>query len=156
MKILLVFVLSLIVLTGMAQPPKNGNAKTPVVKKIKPKLTTRLGNYTDSATIGVDELTALILNPLQIADDKKNAYAITTYGLMYTRQGVTENEDLDKTSPATSSISSRFTTTPFPEIWMNNIRSQLKPGEELYFYDVVVKDAQGKLWFAPNLKLRSR
>jgi hypothetical protein len=33
------------------------------------------------------------------------------------------------------------------------ITEQLKPGEEIFFFDVVVKDAQGRLMFAPNLKL---
>jgi hypothetical protein len=138
----------------MAQPPKPKPKAVTAQKPKLPKLKTALGNRSDSAVnVTVDEATQLILLPLTITDDKKGMYSISTYECMYRRKGVTENEESGKVSPITSIVVEQFKTTPLSEIWKKTITEQLQPGEEISFYDIVVKDAQGRLMFAPNLKL---
>lgn len=150
--VLLVFGSSL-----FAQTPRTVTPKTVAAKKYSPpKLTTLIGTTTDSATVSVDEALKLIAQPLRIFDDKKTAYAVASYQFMYTRKGVTEDEGTGKVSPATSIVDAMFKTTPLPELWQKNITEQLKSGESLFFFDVVVKDNQGHLYFAPNLKLKIR
>ena len=139
-----------------AQPPKNNRQKTPVAVAVKPVFKTSLGNLTDTATILVEELSQLIAVPLRVTDDKKNTYPIISYRLLYTKQGVTENEEMTKAMPTSSKASGYFTSTPLPAIWVDNIRQGLKPGEEMLFFDVVVKDPQGKLWFVPSLKIKTK
>ena len=56
-------------------------------------------------------------------------------------------------SPQTDIAADRFTVTPLPEIWQSNINEFLHTGEELFFFDVIVFDKQGKLFFAPELKI---
>ena len=53
-----------------------------------------------------------------------------------------------------SNVSDRFNETPLPKLWRNILTEQMKPGEELYFFDIVAKDAQGRLMFAPDLRLK--
>jgi hypothetical protein len=125
------------------------------VQKFKPpKLYISLGAKKDTLiTAGVDEVTALINQSLSVTDDKKGVYTITSYQCLYKRKAVTEDEETGKVSPTTSIVVQRFSTTPLSEIWRKTISEQLKPGEEISFFDIVVKDAQGHLMFAPALKI---
>jgi hypothetical protein len=139
---------------AVAQKPKPV-VKAAAQKIILPKLKTALGNRSDTmVTVSVDEATKLVTLPLTITDDKKAVYSISSYQCMYRRKGVTENEETGKVTPITSMVADIFKTTPLPEIWKKIITEQLKPGEEIFFFDVVVKNAEGRLMFAPNLKLQ--
>ncbi len=130
-------------------------ATAPAVQKFKlPKLYTSLGTKKDTLiTAGVDETTALINQPLSVTDDKKAVYTISSYQCLYKRKAVTEDEESGKVSPITSIVVQQFKTTPLSEIWRKTISEQLKAGEEITFFDIVVKDAQNRLMFAPSLKI---
>ena len=69
------------------------------------------------------------------------------------KKTVTEDEQTGKVSPATSMVADRFTATPLPGLWINKIREELKAGEELYFFDVIAKDAKGRVMYASSLKI---
>jgi len=140
---------------AMAQTTKPARPKEAPVQKFKPpKLKTSLGSRSDSsAVVPVDEALQLIMLPLTVVDDKKNKYNISSYQCMYKRRAVTENEETGKVSPVTSIVAEVFKTTPLPEIWKKTITEQLRSGEEIFFFDIVAKDAQGHLMFAPNIKL---
>ena len=156
MKTLLSIICLFTLVTAGAQPPKNNRQKNPVVVATKPVFKTSLADLVNTATILVEELTQLIAVPFKVTDDKKNTYPIVSYRLLYTKQGVTENEEMTKAMPTSSKVSGYFTSTPLPAIWVDNIRQGLKPGEEMLFFDIVVKDPKGKLWFVPNLKIKTR
>ena len=154
-RLLLLVCLSAILTTTLAQKPKQGNVKPATVQKFKPpKLICSLGIRTDSATIAVEEAIQLIKLPLTITDDKKSPYTISSYQLMYKRRAVTEDEESGKVTPITSNVASLFRETPVPELWKKIITEQLRQGEELFFFDIIVKDAQGRLMFAPDLKIK--
>lgn len=148
--IVVLFCLLTVTTLAIAQKHKPGTTQ----KFILPKLKTALGSRTDSViTASIDETLQLVNQPLSITDDKKAAYKISSYQCMYKRKGVTENEETGKVSPITSVVSNVFKTTPLSAIWIKTISEQLKSGEELYFFDIVVKNAEGRLMFAPSLKL---
>ena len=137
-----------------AQRLKPGKTKDVAVQKFKqPKLKSALGSRSDTVAVSIDEALQLINLPLTITDDKKSSYAISSYQCMYKRKAVTEDEESGKVSPVNSMVVNVFKTTPLSEIWRNTISGQLKTGEEIFFFDIVAKDAQGRLMFAPNLKL---
>jgi len=126
----------------------------PAAQKFKPPvLITVLGNYKDSVSIGVEDAEKIIALPLKIYDANKTAYTVSSYNFLYRRRVVTEDEKTGKVSPASSMSSSMFTTTPLPALWVDQVREKLKPGEELFFFDVVAKDPQGRVMYAPNLKI---
>lgn len=131
--------------------PKSTITTTPKFKP--PKLYTSLNSFKDSSTISVDQAVDAIAMPLRIVDDKKNVYSISSYQFMYKKRGVTEDEQTGKLSPTTTISADRFKQTPLTEIWVKTIQSQLKSGEELYFFDVIAKDAQGRVLLASDLKL---
>ncbi len=137
-----------------ASAQKKNAPKSKAITKFKaPKLQTFLGSYKDSAGLSVVDATNLIATPLKITDDKKNIYTISSYQFLYKKVGVTEDEKTEKTSPVTTISSGRFKVSPLPAIWVNTIQQQVKPGEELFFFDVIAKDALGRVMLAPNLKL---
>ena len=143
--------------TAVAQKPKQNPAKPATMHKFKPpKLTSSLGIRSDSVVVAVEEARQLVSQPLSITDDKKAVYSISSYQLIYTRRAVTENEETGKVTPTTSSVANLFRQTPLPELWKKNIMEQLKPGEELFFSDNIAKDAQGRLMFAPDLKIKTK
>ncbi|MBP6431041.1 MAG: hypothetical protein KA319_04685 [Ferruginibacter sp.] len=149
------------IFTAVAQPPKKTTPKATAVKGFKPpKLTTTLGIYKDSATIFVEEGLQLIATPLKITDDKGGKYTISSYQFLYKKIGVAEEENEDgptgKTRPVTSISADLFKATPLTKIWVTTIQEQLKKGEEFFFFDVIVKDEQGRLMFAPTLKLKMK
>ncbi len=104
-------------------------------------------------TVSVDEAVDLVSKPLTVTDDKKAVYTITSYQCLYRRKAVTEDEESGKVSPVSSMVAQTFKTTPLSAIWIKTISEQLKAGEEIFFCDIVVKSADGRLMFAPHLKL---
>lgn len=119
-----------------------------------PTLLISLGDSKDSVlTISAEKVASIINEPLRITDAKQHPYNISSYQCMYKRRAVTEDEDTGKVSPITSIVAERFTSTPLPEIWRRTIIQQLKPGEEILFFDIIVKDDKGRLMYAPSLKI---
>jgi hypothetical protein len=155
LKLLLSVGFSAILITALGQNPKSAKSSPATVQKFKPpKLTSSLGLRSDSATVVVEEALQLIRLPLKITDDKKNAYTISSYQVIYKRRAVTEDEATGKVSPTTSTVAQLFRETPLPELWKNIMTEQLRTGEEIFFFDVIAKDAQGRFMFAPDLKLK--
>lgn len=154
-KILLPVLFSIMLSTAVAQKQKPATAKPSTVQKFKPpKLYCSLGIHNDSATVYVEEAVQLVTLPLKIIDDKKNIYAISSYQLMYKRKAVTEDEVTGKVTPVTSNVAELFRATPITPLWKNILIEQMKPGDELYFFDIIAKDAQGRYMFAPELKIK--
>ncbi len=135
-------------------------AKKPEIittKKFKaPKLQTALDSYKDSVSVTADEAVRIIGMPLKIYDDKKTEYAISSYQFLYRKKGVTEDEKTGDLTPTSTISSDRFKVSPLPNIWVNLIKEQVKAGEEFYFFDVIAKDAQGRVMYASNLKITIR
>lgn len=147
MKISTLLLAVFITLAGTTQVQAQAKFKPPI-------LLISLGDSKDSVlTISAEKTISLINQPLRISDAKQNKYSVTSYQCIYKRRAVTEDEDTGKVSPITSIVSERFTSTPLPEIWLRTISQQLKPGEEIFFFDIIVKDQKGRLMYAPNLKI---
>ena len=146
---LLVFGFSI---TTIAQKPRATN--TSVVVKFKvPKLTTSLGSFKDTMFIAPQTADSVIQLPLKVVDARNVVYTILSYQFLYRNIVTTEDEATGKISKTSYIKSSLFKTTPLPTIWLNAITENLKPGEELLFFAVTVKDLQGRIMYAPNLKL---
>jgi hypothetical protein len=151
-RILLSLFLSVMVLVASAQAPKT--TKIPVQKFKPPKVKTYWGRQTDSGTISREEALQMIAAPIRVVDDKNVVYTITSYQFLYRKKAVTEDEATGKLTPVNSISSSLFRTTPLPELWRNILTEQLQSGEELHYFDVIVKDAKGRFFFAPELKIK--
>lgn len=124
---------------------KVGKFKPPVVK-------TFLGVNQNGASVTVDEASQLVGLPLKITDDKSHVYKIDSYQFLYRKKSYVENDE-GKAVPTFTIQSSRFESTPLPKIWITSLKDGFQKDEQLYFFDIVVKDKQGRRFFAPELKI---
>lgn len=153
-KIILLFTIFAGVAISSQAQSKSATRTTKLASKYKPpKLITLLSTYKDSAIVNAAEAEHIIAMPLRVLDDKKNVYTISSYQFLYRKKVVTEDEETGRVSPATSIISDRFKTSPLPEQWINKVREQIKAGELLYFFDIIAKDPQGRVMYAPEFKI---
>lgn len=125
----------------------------PVVKFKPPQLFTQIGTFRDSVPVTVADAEALLSKPLKVFDGKGGVYSISSYIFVYKRLGVTEDEETGKVSPTSNIIANTFKTTPLPPIWIEQVKEQVKAGDELHFVDVIAKDSKGQVMYAPNIKL---
>jgi len=139
--------------TVLAQKPAKTDSQPAGPKAKKPFAKTFLGKATGTISLNSEEAGQLVMLPLKIVDDKNVEYKISSYQLAYKRIGVTEDEETGKTSVQSDVAAQRFTTTPLSAVWQKNIIDGLHKGEELYFFDIIVFDKQGRRFFAPELKI---
>jgi len=129
------------------------SAIPPGAKFTRPNVKSYLGKVTGKISLTADEGRQLVTQPLKIVDDKNVSYTISSYQFAYKRMGVTEDEATGKTSPQSDIAADRFTVSPLPAVWQKNIADGLHKGEELYFFDIIVFDKQGRRFFAPEIQV---
>ena len=125
---------------------KEPKFKPPVVK-------TYLGVNQNGATVTKEEASQLIALPLKIVDDKNNTYPIDSYQFLYRRKSTVLNDETGSKETAFTIVANRFDSTPLPKVWIENTKDHFQKDEQLYFFDIVVKDKQGRKFFAPELKI---
>ncbi len=147
---LCIFLLSSITNNSFAQDKsiikKEPKFKPPVVK-------TYLGVNQNGAQVTVDEGVQLVGLPLKIVDAKNNAYTISSYQFLYRQKSYFLDDETGKKEEAFTIAADRFSSTPLPKVWVDNIRRNLQKDEQLYFFDIVVKDKEGRQFFAPEIKI---
>lgn len=131
--------------------------KEPIITKVKkfkpPVVKTEWNNFKNGAVVSREDALQMLSLPIKITDSAKNIYKIDNYRFMYKSKNIVENDETGKKEVSSTIASGNFTTTPLPEVWLNNLKYSLKTGEELYYFDVMVKDSQGRLFSAPELKI---
>ena len=146
----LIFILSSSGLFSFAQ-------ENPVIIKVSkfkpPVVKTFLGVNQNGASVTSDEAAQLITLPLKITDDKNNVYPIDSYQFLYRKKGAIQDEETGKIQTTFTIQSERFNATPLPKIWIDNLKDGFQKDEQLYFFDIVVKDKEGRRFFAPELKI---
>lgn len=146
------FILALAIFLGNDAFSQVKTEKTVSIPKYKvPKISLILGGFKDSLKIPVDEIKNIIDKPLIITDGTPMKYKVSSYQVLYKQIAVTEDE-AGKALPTTSLKSSRFSVSPLPDIWVKVIKEELMKGEEILFFDIIVKDEKGRVMYAPNLK----
>ncbi|HRD44476.1 MAG TPA: hypothetical protein PLN30_12005 [Ferruginibacter sp.] len=124
----------------------------PATKFKPPKLTSMLGEFKDSVSITKETAAQIIGLPLRIFDAAKKPYKVANYQLTYKKAGFREDEVTGKLIPTTTLSYQLFTETPVSPIWVKTIQEQIKSGDELYFFEIVAKDDQGRIMYSSNLK----
>lgn len=132
------------------------SAQKDVITKVPhfkpPAVKVFLGDIGSDSIVNVQSAAANLPLALKITDAKGTVYPIESYQFVYTKKGVIKDEETGKIEPTSTIQSSRFFNSPLPKIWSDNISNSIHPGEELYFFDIVVKDKQGRKFFATPLK----
>lgn len=154
-KIICVILIVCVVTNGTSAQTTPANGAITKVAKFKPPVVkTFLGRNSETADVPVDEANQLINLPLKIIDDKNNVYTVSSYQFMYKKKSVIQNEQTGKREIVFTTVADLFKTTPLPQVWRSNIGGGTQKGEELYFFDIIVKDKLNRLFYAPDVKIR--
>jgi hypothetical protein len=158
MKIYLPRILLLIICftTGLVSFSQQSEEKPGITKIVKfkpPVVKSFLGINTTGAVVTIDEANQLIALPLRITDAQSNTYPIDSYHFLYKKKGVIEHEQTGRKQTTFTTVAGLFETSPLPKIWIDNIQNGFQKDEEMYFFDIVVKDKAGRKFFAPDLKI---
>ncbi|MEO6133884.1 MAG: hypothetical protein ABIP35_01950 [Ginsengibacter sp.] len=137
--------------SSAALAQQSGEVK--ITKFKPPTVKTFLGSHKNGDSVLPGEAAQLLTMPLKIQDDKKTEYEIDSYQFLYRKRGVFENEDNGKKEISSTISSARFFATPLTKIWIDNVGNNLKKDEQLYYFDIVVKDKQGRKFNAPEIKI---
>lgn len=130
--------------------------KTVIIPEAKfkpPVVKTYLGINQNGAQVTKEEASQLIGLPLKIVDEKNNNYPIDSYQFLYRRKSTIQNVETGRKEITFTIVADRFSTTPLPKVWIDNTKNTFQKDEQLYFFDIVVKDKQGRRFFAPELKI---
>jgi hypothetical protein len=153
------FFLKIVLLLFIIAAGNNVMAQTkPVKNKFKPPVVkTYLGKIFGTANIlPVMDGLQIIDSSLKVVDAKGNLYTITYYQFAFKRVGVSEDDSTGKVVPESDYAADHFTTTPLPDLWRNTIKQTLTAGEDIHFFDIIVKDSKEHFFYAPQLKISFR
>jgi hypothetical protein len=128
---------------------KEPKFRPPVVK-------TLLGTSQNGAMVTSDDGNQLVSSPLKVVDEKNKSYPIVSYRFMYKQKSYVTNDETGKKEASYTLTADRFNFTPLPKLWIDNIKGRLQSDEQLYFFDIIVKDTEGRQFFAPELKITIR
>jgi hypothetical protein len=121
---------------------------------IKPiKFVSKLAGFKNNDTISAQTAQTIIAEPLKIFDANGKAYEISSYEFLYRQIVTSEDENTGKPYLSKSVKATLFKTIPIKDTWINLIRENVRPGEELMFFAIIVKDGKGNVMYAPDLKL---
>ena len=146
---IILFAFSILLIANVnAQKPK------PLAKPIKQiKFISSIGGYKNNDMLPLVIADSIIGLSLKITDEKNKVYEISSYEFLYRKIVTSENEDTGKSYKTTSVRTNLFKATPLTDKWLAFVREELKPGEELHFFAVIVKDGKGNVMYAPEIKL---
>ena len=146
----LLFLLAITSVVSLAQKkPVKPVAQSKVIK-----LKTFLGKNENGAIVHLDEGLQLINFPLRVVDANNERVTVLSYNFMYKRKAMVENEETGKKEIKFTTVGDIFKTTPLPQIWRDNLTESLKKDEDLFFFDIIIKDKLGRRMFAPELKIK--
>ena len=148
-----ILIILLLVSVGFASVAQNKPVISKVDKFKPPLVKSYLGDNTNGAVVTKENASHLITLPLKITDQKNNTYSIDSYQFLYKKRSVIENEETGRKEKTFTTVADRFRSSPLPEVWINNLKDTFQPEEELYFFDIVVKDKLNRRFFAPDLKV---
>jgi hypothetical protein len=99
----------------------------------------------------------IIQKSVVVVDDKKTAYTLVRFSLLYKKFGMAEEETEDgptgKPIPTYTTTIGDFNSNKLSATFINATIDQLKKNDELLLFDIVFKDAKGNNRFAPQLKI---
>ncbi len=132
-------------------------SQRPVITKIKkfkpPVVKTFLGIRSNGDTVTIEEASQLIGLPLKIMDAKENIYKIDSYHFLYKKRGEIQDEETGRKNATYTTVADMFRATPLPQVWIDNLKGGLQKNEEIYFFDIIVKDEANRIFYALDLKI---
>lgn len=121
-----------------------------------PQLYTRLGGYQKKVHISFQEMQRIIDSPLRIADKQNKSYTVVSYLFSYRKKDVYVDDETMRLKTHYEYISYYVLENPLPQKRVKNIKAEIREGEEFWFEKIIVKDAKGHRYFAPDIYIKTQ
>lgn len=121
---------------------------------LKPPSLQSFWGVTKGGTFPLELALNVIDSSVRVMDDKKLKYPIASFIVLYRSKDRYEDEQ-------TGEIKTRFNNNSvvvrnasvLEEKWRKMIYENLKPGDELFITDIIVRDKRGNFFKAPEIKI---
>lgn len=121
---------------------------------LKPPSLQSFWGATKGGTFPLELALNIIDSSVRVIDDKKLKYPIASFIILYRSKDRYEDEQ-------TGEIKTRFNNNSvvirnaavLEEKWRKMIYENLKPGDELFITDIIVRDKRGNFFKAPEIKV---
>lgn len=154
MKIHITILFLIIALSPIAGLKAQDKSVITKVKKFKPPVVRSIyGGQINGAIVSKEDAIALLTKRLVVADSSNTTYPVVSFQFVYKSLSYVESDKPGKYEEKPTLTAGKFETTPLPKIWVDNLSKSLHKGEELFFFDILVKDKEGRLFKAPDLRI---
>jgi hypothetical protein len=104
--------------------------------------------------ITLENVISLLDSSIKIFADKKVKLPLAKAVLVYRSKDYYEDETTGNLKRKLNSYSYNFHyIDTLPENWKNFLKENMKPGDQLHFADIYVKNRNGYLFTAPDIKI---
>lgn len=125
----------------------------PVPKLTPPELQSFWSN-TKGGHLPLENVLAIIDSAVWVMDVKKNKYFISRFILLYRSKDKYEDEQTGEIKTRFNSNSTQVRNAPvLEEKWRKFLYENIKPGDEVWISDIIVRDKKGEYYKAPDVKV---
>jgi hypothetical protein len=124
---------------------------TPAAAKSALRFRTTWNNFL-SDTVPRPDILKIADSPLVVRDQKNNKFPVIAFEFTYESREVGINDTTNKPVIYSDFTGEVFKTDRLSPLWSKHVKETLKPGDVLYFNNIIVKYAEDKLYRVPPLK----
>lgn len=127
-------------------------APATVTNKRPLKLRSTWGIYL-SDTLPKTEVMKLLDSALVVRDEKNIKYPVLSFAFTYEKHEPYLNDTTGQPGIYKDFTGDNFKTASLSPLWSKGLKETLQTGDILYFDEIIIKYAEGKLYKAPSLKI---
>lgn len=102
----------------------------------------------------VETVRTMIDTAIWVIDDQKQRYTVRSFRVNYFSNDQYEDETTGKLKTRRNLLSKEFReTNMLSDLWNQSIYESLKPKDEILIDLISVKDKQGRIFYAPDIKI---
>ena len=121
---------------------------------LQPPVLQSFWGYYKAGVHPVETVRMLIDTAIWVMDDQKQRYIVRSFRVNYFSNDQYEDETTGKMKTRRNLLSKEFReTNMLSDLWKQSIYESLKPKDEILIDLLSVKDKQGRIFYAPDIKI---
>jgi hypothetical protein len=131
-----------------------GQSNNKDTARLKPPKLTSFWGQSRGGNIALEHVISLLDSSIEVISEKKEKLQLAKALLVYRSKDYYEDESTGTVKKRYNSYSCNFKYNDhLPENWKKFLKENMKPGDQLHFADIHVKDQNGYLFTAPDIKI---
>lgn len=121
---------------------------------LKPPVLQSFWGYYKAGVHPVETVRIMIDTAIWVMDEQKQPYTVRSFRVNYFSNDQYEDETTGKMKTRRNLLSKEFReTNMLSDLWKQSIYESLKPKDEILIDLLSVKDKQGRIFYAPDIKI---